>query len=82
MTANGKPTKVWTEQTRQESDFYDIDRQIARRLDQGEIGELGAIDARLNARLARTAEILAEIKESEARCAASPGKVKVIQKIQ
>jgi hypothetical protein len=82
MTANGKPTKVWTEQTRQESDFYDIDREIARRLDRAEIGEIGAINERRDARLARTAQILAEIKEAEARCTASPGKVKVIQKLQ
>ena len=81
MTANGKPIKVWTEQTYQESDFYDIDRDIARRLDRAEIGEMGAINARRDARVARADQILAELKEAEARCTATPGKIKVIKKI-
>jgi hypothetical protein len=80
MTTTGKTVKMWTQDVRSESDFYAIDRQIARKLELGEIGELGAINSRRDARLERNSQLIDEIKEAEARCTAAPGRVKVIWK--
>lgn len=80
MTATAKVEKIWTERVRSESDFYDIDREIESKLQAGEIGDFGAINARRDARINRSHQISEELKVAEALCTPVQGKIKLLWK--